>query len=99
VLYGVQARLRSGDVWVPGSRRFTDPTTLLIPVETWVAQRDDFCTVTGADADPARQLERLETELHAAVAGLERVLADPASEGLARVGEDGDLASRVAVAR
>ncbi len=52
VLYGVQAKLRSGDVWVPGSRRYTDPTTLLIPVETWAAQRDDFCAVTGADADP-----------------------------------------------
>jgi hypothetical protein len=37
VLYGIQARLRSGDVWVPGSRRYTYPTTLLIPVETWVA--------------------------------------------------------------
>jgi hypothetical protein len=31
VLYGVRARLRSGDLWVPGSRRYTDPTTLLIP--------------------------------------------------------------------
>ena len=40
VLYGVQARLRSGDLWVPGSRRYTDPTTLLIPTETWAAQRD-----------------------------------------------------------
>jgi hypothetical protein len=91
VLYGVQAKLRSGDVWVPGSRRYTDPTTLLIPAETWVAQRGDFCTVTGADADPARQLQRLEAELHAAVTALERVLADPASEGLARVSQDGDL--------
>ena len=27
VLYGVRSRLRSGDVWVPGSRRYTDPTT------------------------------------------------------------------------
>ena len=62
VLYGVQEKLRAGDVWVPGSRRYTDPTTLLIPVETWVAQRDDFYTVTGADADPGRQLDRLETE-------------------------------------
>jgi hypothetical protein len=84
VLYGVQAKLRSGDVWVPGSRRYTDPTTLLIPAETWVTQRDDFCTVTGTDADPTRQLQRLDTELHAAVTELERVLTDPASEGLAR---------------
>ena len=49
--------------WVPGSRRYTDPTTLLIPVETWAAQRDDFCTVTGTDADAARQLQQLEAEL------------------------------------
>jgi hypothetical protein len=78
-------------VWVPGSRRYTDPTTLLIPVETWAAQRDDFCTVTGTDADAARQLQQLEAELHAAVTDLGRVLADPASEGLARLGQDGDL--------
>ncbi len=91
VLYGARARLRSGDLWVPGSRRYTDPTTLLIPAETWAGQRDDFCAVTGADADPTRQLQRLEAELHAAVTDLERVLADPTSEGLARVDEDGDL--------
>ena len=88
VLYGVQARLRSGDLWVPGSRRYTDPTTLLIPPESWVAQRTDFCTVTGTDADPLPQLQRLETELHVAVTDLERMLAHPASEGLARMGED-----------
>lgn len=72
VLYGVQTRLRSGDVWVPGSRRYTDPTTLLIPAEAWAGQRSDFCTVTGTDPDPLRQLQRLEAELHTAVADLER---------------------------
>jgi hypothetical protein len=76
---------------VPGSPRYTDPTTLFIPVETWATQHDDFWTVTGANADPARQLQRLETELHAAVADLERLLADPAGQGLARIGEDDDL--------
>ncbi len=91
VLYGVQPRLRSGDVWVPGSRRYTDPTTLLIPVETWAAQRDDFCTVTGTDPDPVRQSQRLEAALHVAVSDLERVLADPGTEGLARLNEDGEL--------
>jgi len=50
-----------------------------------------LCTdITGADADPARQPERLETELRAVVADLERVLAEPASEGSARIGEDRD---------
>lgn len=54
VLYGVQAGLRSGDVWVPGSRRYTDPATLLLPPEQWGRQRDDFCTLTGTDSDPRR---------------------------------------------
>src|SRR6476660_2173220 len=60
----------SGDLWVPGSRRYTDPTTLLMPTETWAAQRDDFCAVTGADAAPTRRLQRLEAELHTAVTDL-----------------------------
>lgn len=58
--------------------------------------RDDFCTVTGADADPARQLQRLERELHAAVTDLERVLAGPAYEGLALLDSGGDLIVSVA---
>src|SRR5277367_611637 len=94
VLYGVQAGLRSGDLWVPGSRRYTDPSTLLLPPERWAGQRDDFCTITGTDPNPSRQLERLErldAELHAAVAGLETILADPGTEGLARLGDDGEL--------
>ena len=91
VLYGVQAGLRSGDLWVPGSRRYTDPSTLLLPPERWAGQRDDFCTITGTDPNPSRQLERLDAELHAAVAGLETILADPGTEGLARLGDDGEL--------
>ena len=91
VLYGVQAGLRAGDVWVPGSRRYTDPATLLIPAEQWAVQRDDFCAVTGTNTDPNEQLRQLEQDLHAAVADLERVLAEPGTEGLARLDDDGDL--------
>ena len=90
VLYGVQAGLRSGDVWVPGSRRYTDPSTLLLPPDRWSGQRDDFCTITGTDPCVSRQLDRLEHELHAAVAALETVLADPSTAGLARLGDDGE---------
>ncbi len=91
VLYGVQAGLRSADLWVPGSRRYTDPATLLLPAERWAGERDDFCTVTGTDANPRRQLDRLEADLHDALAALEEVLADGSAEGLARLGDDGDL--------
>lgn len=84
VLYGVQAGLRSGDLWVPGSRRYTDPSTLLLPPDRWSGQRDDFCTVTGTDPSVSRPLDRLEHELHAAVATLETVLADPGTEAQPR---------------
>jgi hypothetical protein len=77
-------------VWVPGSRRYTDPATLL-PPDQWAGKRDDFCTITGTDPDPRGQLARLEEQLRAAVAGLEQVLAHPASQGLARLGKDGGL--------
>ena len=71
---------------MPGSRRYIDPTTLLIPAEAWVAQREDFCAVTGTDGKPQRHLQRLEAELHAAVTDLEQVLADPNTEELACLG-------------
>ena len=74
VLYGVQAGLRSGDLWVPGSRRYTDPSTLLLPPDRWAGQRDDFCTITGTDPSASRHLDRLEAELHAAVAALGLVM-------------------------
>ena len=89
VLYGVQTALRAGDVWVPGSRRYTDPATLLIGAEQWATQRDDFCSVTGTSLDPHEQLRRLETDLHSAVADMEQVLAG--AQGLARLGDSGDL--------
>jgi TnpA family transposase len=47
--------------------------------------------VTGTDPSPQRQLRRLDAELHSAVAGLQAVLADPSAEGLARLGDDGEL--------
>lgn len=34
-LLGLRDALRSRDVWVPGSRRYSDPTTLLLPAEKW----------------------------------------------------------------
>jgi hypothetical protein len=49
VIGELQSGLRSGDLWVPGSRRYTDPSTLLLPPDRWAGQRDDFCTVTGTD--------------------------------------------------
>jgi hypothetical protein len=50
-----------------------------------------FLALSVTDPNPSRQLERLHAELHAAVAGLETILADPGAEGFARLGDDGQL--------
>ncbi|MEV3927435.1 hypothetical protein [Actinomadura coerulea] len=33
--------LRSGDVWMPGSRRYSDPATYLYTAAQWAPRRDD----------------------------------------------------------
>jgi hypothetical protein len=55
-----------------------------------VAGKELGCFVPAAQGERA-DVEELEAELHAAVTDLERVLADPTSESLARVDEDCDL--------
>lgn len=89
VLYGLQAGLRAGDVWVPGSRRHTDPGRLLLPAEQWAGRRDDFCALTGVDPDPQVQLARHRAALEAALDALEPVLAG--TGGPARLDEHGEL--------
>jgi outer membrane protein TolC len=73
------------------SRRYTDPATLLLLSERWAAQRDDFHSVIGTDANSRQQLERREDQLHAALAALEVVRAEPPDEGLARLSKDREL--------
>ena len=67
-------------------------STLLIPPERWAGQRDDFCTITGTDAEPvpaARSDSR--PSYTRQWPSWNECLADPAREGLARLGDDGEL--------
>lgn len=48
VLLGLRDALRAGDVWVPGSRRYADPTTILMPPMEWDLARAEFCALVGA---------------------------------------------------
>jgi TnpA family transposase len=89
VLLCLRDALRSGDVYVPGSRRYANPVAYLIGREAWTQQRDEFCRLAGVTADPAVALLRVETELDTAVAELDGVLAH--SEGPVRLDEDGNL--------
>jgi TnpA family transposase len=89
VLLCLRDGLRTGDVFVPGSRRYADPAAYLLTAEQWEPQRAEFCRLVGKSADPARALAAATDELHAAVGDLEAVLAD--GDGPVRLDEDGDL--------
>jgi len=89
VLLGLRDALRSGDVFVPGSRRYADPASYLMTPAQWETQRLEFCHLVGKPADPAEALAVAEAELHVALADLEEVLASGA--GPVRLNERGDL--------
>nr|WP_235204493.1 Tn3 family transposase [Nocardia otitidiscaviarum] len=89
VLLGLRDGLRSGDVFVPGSRRYADPAAYLLTPEQWAPQRAEFCRLVGKPADPGQGLAAVVDELHAAVGELDEVLSQ--GEGPVRVDETGDL--------
>ncbi len=89
VLLGLRDGLRSGDVYVPGSRRYADPAAYLLTPEQWAPQRAEFCRLVGKSADPARALADVIDEWHQAVGELEQVLAG--GNGPVRLDEAGDL--------
>ncbi len=55
-LLALRDGLRSGDVFVPGSRRYSDPAAYLLTPDKWVDQRAEFCQLVGKPADPDRAL-------------------------------------------
>jgi TnpA family transposase len=89
VLLCLRDGLRSGDVFVPGSRRYADPAAYLLTGDQWEPQRTEFCRLVGKAADSARALAAATDELHEAVGELETVLAD--GDGPVRLDEAGDL--------
>jgi len=89
VLLGLRDGLRTGDVFVPGSRRYADPAAYLLTPQQWEPQRAEFCRLVGKSADPARALADAVDELHESVGELEQVLAD--GEGPVRLDDEGDL--------
>ncbi len=93
VLLGLRDGLRSGDVHVPGSRRYADPSTYLFTPEQWLPRRSEFCAMVGKPAQATAALSQGKEELHAALADLDRVLAatGPDETGAVRLDADGDL--------
>ena len=49
-------KLRSGDIYLPNSRCYTDPETFLIPRSQWLRLRQDVCQELGLDPTGAKRL-------------------------------------------
>ncbi|MFD7893674.1 hypothetical protein [Streptomyces sp. NPDC059743] len=47
VLLALRDGLRSGDVYMPGSRRYNNPETYLFKPAQWVTHRAEFCRLVG----------------------------------------------------
>ncbi len=93
VLLGLRDGLRSGDVFVPGSRRYADPSTYLFTPEQWAPRREAYCRLVRKPAKAADALAQGKEELHAALAELEKTLAGalPDDTGAVRLDEDDKL--------
>jgi TnpA family transposase len=92
VLLGLRDGLRSGDVYVPGSRRYADPASYLFTAAEWEDQRAGFCQLVGKSPDAATALAACKEELHEAMGELERVLsAKGVGSGEVRLSPGGEL--------
>jgi TnpA family transposase len=63
LLWELRGALRSGDVWVEGSRRYADPQKYLIPKDRWPALKDEVGLQTGTSPEGAEQLAERKREL------------------------------------
>ncbi|MBB4680063.1 hypothetical protein [Crossiella cryophila] len=61
-LLGLRDGLRTGEVHVPGSRRYSGPATYLLTPDKWLGQRAEFCRLVGKPAHPDRALAVTEVD-------------------------------------
>src|SRR5712691_9417618 len=80
-------KLRSGDIYLPNSRRYTDPETFLIPRSEWLTLRTDVCQQLDLDPTGKARLSERAQELKDLLPRVDRVL--DRSDGI-RI-EEGEL--------
>jgi hypothetical protein len=76
----MRSALRNGNLWVEGSRRYTNPESYLIPPERWTALRTEACQLMKVPEDgPARfqqrvaEYEQVTTQLNQQLSGHHQV--------------------------
>jgi hypothetical protein len=93
VILKLRDGLRSGDIFVPGSRRYADPATYLFTPQQWEPKRSGFCTLVNKPIKGVDAVAQGKEELHTALAQLEQTLAGalPDDVGAVRLDEDNQL--------
>lgn len=71
--------LRSGDVWIEGSRRYADPQSYLIPKTNWPTLRQEVSVSTGTPSDGTEHLAACRAEMEASLARLRDAVTRGAS--------------------
>lgn len=83
VLWELRLALRSGDIHIEHSRRYADPSTYLIPPDSWLEQRPEVVRLTRTPADGSTRLQEREAELRSLAERVEQLHVDRQS-GLRR---------------
>ena len=86
-VYELRSALRAGRVWVPGSRRHADPSSLLLPDGDWQQIRTEFAQTVEQPTDGGERLHALAGEQAQLLERLARERDATAEAQLA----DGDL--------
>ncbi len=75
LLWEMRAALRNGNLWIEGSRRYTDPETYLIPPTRWPDLKTEACRLMKVQAEGEERLEQKTAEFKAAAQALAEHLA------------------------
>jgi TnpA family transposase len=89
VLFALQRALRSGEIWVEGSRRYANLASYLIPPEEWPERRAEVAELTGLPATFAERLAGIDADYARYLGELEALLAE--GDGPVRLDDAGQL--------
>jgi len=91
-LFALQGALRSGEVWVEGSRRYGDVASYLIPPKEWPDRRAEVAELCDLPATFAERLAAIDADYTRYLSELEALLAD--GDGPVRLDGAGQLQLR-----
>ena len=79
-LWLLRQQLRSGDIYLAQSRRFSELETYFIPTKEWSLCRDEVVNLTGTPIDAQLRLAERESELINLMGQVEELLHQPDSD-------------------